>query len=309
MVQVKKILVTGANGLVGQKLAELLQNDERFDWRVSSRGDNRNKFIEDWRYISCELKEKAALSAMFDSWNPDVVIHTAAMANADACERDPSESHRVNVEAVQTILELCEARGIHLIHLSTDFVFDGEEGPYDEEDEPNPVNLYGEHKAEAERLIQASKVNWAIVRTILVYGVLPSLSRSNIVLWAKQALENGQSITVVNDQWRMPTLAEDLADACLTIADRGAKGIYHISGKDEFSICDMVDAIAEFWQLEKSYICKENSQTLQQDAKRPKRTGFILEKAYEELDYVPHSFGEGLRIVDRQLKEIAGKSG
>lgn len=304
----KKLLVTGSNGLLGQKITDLQrrEKDLQFNYIASSRGANRYPEKAGYTYLDLDINHHDKVKEAIEQHMPDVIINTAAMPNVDACERDPEASYKVNVEAVANLIGLCEQHGIHLIHLSTDFVFDGVEGPYTEQDLPNPLNVYGKHKLAAEQLIQKAACPWAIVRTILVYGVVADLSRSNIVLWAKNALEKGESIRVVNDQWRMPTLAEDLAKACLTIADRQAEGIYHISGKDLFSICEIVEAVVEHYRLEGSFICKENSASLHQDAVRPKRTGFILDKAYEKLDFIPHSFGEGLKLMDEQLKHIRG---
>ncbi|WP_134088583.1 SDR family oxidoreductase [Olivibacter sp. XZL3] len=299
----KKLLVTGSNGLLGQKITEAILKYEQppFEYIASSRGVDRYGESA-YLYLDLDITQYEQVAEAIDRHQPDVIINTAAMANVDACERNPEKSYEVNVNAVSNLVGICERKNIHFIHLSTDFVFDGEEGPYEEDDLPNPVNTYGKHKLTAEKLIQQSTCRWSIVRTILVYGIVRDLSRSNIVLWAKNALESGQSIRVVNDQWRMPTLAEDLAKACLTIAERSATGLYHISGKDMFSICEIVEAVAEHYHLDASFICKEQSASLGQDARRPKRTGFILEKAYERLDYVPHSFGEGLKLLDEQLK-------
>jgi dTDP-4-dehydrorhamnose reductase len=129
------------------------------------------------------------------------------------------------------------------------------------------------------------------------------MSRTNIVLWAKGALEKGNPIKVVNDQYRMPTLAEDLAKACLLAIEKKAQGIYHISGKDYMSVIEMVKRIAAFFKLDDSIIEETDSSTLNQAAKRPPRTGFVLDKAINELDYAPHSFEEGLAIVQKQLED------
>ncbi len=152
--------------------------------------------------------------------------------------------------------------------------------------------------------MQKSNISWAILRTIIVYGIVDNMSRSNVVLWAKGALEKGQPINVVDDQFRSPTLAEDLADACISASDKRAKGIFHVSGKDIMSILELVYRVADFWKLDKSIVKPIKSDTLNQAAKRPPRTGFILDKAYRELDYKPHSFEDGLKILDEQLKKI-----
>jgi dTDP-4-dehydrorhamnose reductase len=154
----------------------------------------------------------------------------------------------------------------------------------------------------SEKLVEKSGLKWAIIRTILVYGVVDFMSRSNIVLWAKDALSKGKPINVVDDQFRTPTLAEDLSEGCVLTALKGATGIYHISGKDFMSIIELVRKVADFWQLDKSLIQPAKTATLGQPAQRPLKTGFIVDKARAELGYEPHSFTEGLAIVDKQLK-------
>jgi dTDP-4-dehydrorhamnose reductase len=147
----------------------------------------------------------------------------------------------------------------------------------------------------------ASSIKWAIARTIIVYGIVDNMSRSNIVLWAKDALSKGQKINVVDDQFRSPTLAEDLAEGCILIAEKGATGVYNLSGPNTFSILDLVYKVADYWKLDKSLVTPSKSNTLNQPAKRPPRTGFIIDKAKKELGYNPHSFEEGLKILDGQL--------
>src|SRR5690606_11491646 len=159
-----------------------------------------------------------------------------------------------NVTAVENLIRCCQALHIHLVHVSTDFIFDGSHGPLDETAEPNPVNYYGESKLAAERAIQASPLSWAILRTVLVFGITHDMSRSNIVLWVKNSLEQKKTIQVVNDQWRTPTLAEDLAMGCLLAARKKAKGIYHISGKDFMTPYDIAIRTAKFFGLDTSLI-------------------------------------------------------
>ncbi len=301
----KKVVVTGSNGLLGQKLTDLALSDEWITLVATSRGENRHPIKDGYTYIDLDMLDADRLRAVIAEHRPQTIINTAAMTNVDACEHDPEGCRKLNIEAVATLVALCEEFGIHLIHLSTDFIFDGKEGPYAEDAQPNPLSLYGQSKLDAEQLVQRSTCKWTILRTILVYGVVADVSRSNIVLWAKAALEKGQPLNVVNDQWRMPTLAEDLAHACMLAANTGAKGIFHISGKDMFAIHELVAAVADFWKLDKSLIQQVSSTTLSQAAPRPARTGFVLDKARHVLGYEPHSFEEGLAIVDRQLTKSA----
>jgi dTDP-4-dehydrorhamnose reductase len=226
------------------------------------------------------------------------------MTNVDACEDDHVTCLKMNVDAVNYLLQASEKHKIHFIHLSTDFIFNGTHGPLSEEEKPDPVSFYGHSKLQGESLVQQSTCKWAIVRTVLVYGVVNGMSRSNIVLWAKDALERGKSITVVDDQFRTPTLAEDLAVGCMLIAEKGATGIFHISGKDFMSVYDLVLRVADFWKLDKSLIKRSKSSDIKQRAQRPPITGFILNKAKAELNFEPHSFEEGLLLLNSQLKQV-----
>jgi dTDP-4-dehydrorhamnose reductase len=191
--------------------------------------------------------------------------------------------------------------GAHFIQLSTDFIFDGKAGPYKEDDTPNPLSFYGETKLKAENIVKNKAKKWSIIRTVLVYGLVHDMSRSNIVLWAKNALEKGQVLNIVDDQFRSPTLAEDLAIGCQLIEQKEAEGVFNISGKDQMSIVSLVERVADYFQLDKSVIEKVSSSTLNQPAKRPPITGFNLEKSIKELGYKPHSFEEGIGLLIKQL--------
>jgi len=297
----KTILITGSNGLLGQKITERLLATGQFNWVATSKGANRYPVTEGYTYAEMDILDPENVKAVIEQYQPDAIIHTAAMTNVDTAEEQQELAHRLNVEAVQTLIELSENHNIQLIHLSTDFIFDGAEGPYDELAAPNPLSYYGRTKLEAEEVIKNSKCKWAILRTILVYGISSDMSRSNIVLWAKGALEKGTPIKVVNDQWRTPTLAEDLADCCLLAVEHDAQGVYNASGKDFMSVAELVHRVADYWKLDKSTITEVSSSTLNQDARRPARTGFILDKAIADLGYQPRSFEEGLALLDQQV--------
>lgn len=299
----KTILTTGSNGLLGQKLTEKILAEGRVKLVATSKGINRYPVKGGYGYAEMDILNAVRVREVIETYTPDAIVHTAAMTNVDTCEANKALCRQLNVDAVQTLISICEEKNIQLIHLSTDFVFDGADGPYKEDDAVNPVSYYGESKVLAEALLKNSKVNWAILRTILVYGISSDMSRSNIVLWAKAALEKASPINVVNDQWRMPTLAEDLAEACLLAVEKNAKGIYHVSGKDYMSIADLVRKVADYWGLDQSFINEISSTSLNQMAKRPVRTGFILGKTIKDLDYRPHSFEEGLAILDQQMKK------
>lgn len=299
----KRILITGSNGLLGQKLVYKSVGRPGVELIATAKGENRLILREGYTYVPMDIGNKADVDSVMDQYRPDVVIHTAAMTNVDACETDKEGCVLLNITAVEYLVEACNRNKSHFIHLSTDFIFDGENGPYDEEAEANPVSYYGWSKAEAERIVKEHSNDWAILRTILVFGLVDHMSRSNVVLWAKGALEKGAPINVVDDQFRMPTLAEDLAEGCLLAAEKHANGIFNISGKDYMSVLELVHQVADFYGYDKSIINTVSSSTLNQPAKRPPRTGFDLSKSERVLGYHPHSFREGLAILDEQLKK------
>lgn len=295
-----RILVTGANGLLGQKLTSTLQRDPSIHVIATAKG-KLSYPLDRGEFYALDISAAGQVNQVFQEAHPEIIINTAAMTQVDLCETERELCWKANVEAVQNLIDACQKHTTHFIHVSTDFIFDGSHGPLDESEEPDPVNFYGESKLEAERLLQNSTIEWCILRTVLVYGVTRDMSRSNIVLWVKKSLEEGKPIQVVNDQWRTPTLAEDLAEGCYLAAKKKAKGIYHISGKDFLSPYDIAIQTAEFFDLNKSLISPSDSTKFKQPALRPLKTGFIIDKARKTLGYEPHSFKEGLAIIASQI--------
>lgn len=301
----KRVLLTGSNGLLGQKIVQRLAKRGNIQLIATSRDLNRHPLREGYTFHQVDLTDKEDLENLFDSYQPTDILHTAAITNVDYCEDHRDECDAVNIEAVDTLVHLAHKHSSRLVHISTDFIFDGTAGPYKETDEPNPVNYYGQSKLAAESLIIKSGIPCAILRTMLLYGVTPSLSRSNIVLWARQQLLAGNSIRVVGDQQRCPTLVEDLADATITAMMKEAEGTYHISGAEMMSIVELVRRLANYWKADPELVSEITSEALGQRAMRPPVTGFIIMKAQTELGYRPHPLEQGLALVDRQLKEYA----
>ena len=302
-----KILLTGANGLLGQKLVELIVKENEHELIATARGKNRLPIKEGYTYQALDITNKSEVATVIDKYKPDAVINTAAMTNVDQCELEKAAGWDANVNSVAYLIEACEANNCYLLHLSTDFIFDGTKGPLTENEKPNPVNYYGDGKLAAENLVINSNLKWAMARTVLVYGVVSDMSRSNIILWVKNSLENGKPINVVDDQWRTPTLAEDLAMGCYLIVKKQAEGIYNISGKDLLTPYDMAIKVRDYFNLDGSLISRADSSTFSQPAKRPLKTGFIIDKAKKYLGYNPHSFDKGIEIVSNQVAALQKK--
>ena len=292
-----KILISGSNGLLGQKIVRQALN-KGIKFLATSKGENRNKDCPSEYFQSLDICELSEIKKVFTEFQPTHIIHTAAITNVDTCELNPEECELVNVTATRYLFEEAQKINAHFQLLSTDFVFDGETGNYKETDEPNPLSVYGKSKVDGEALLLNSDYNnYSILRTIIVYGIGNNLSKSNIVSWAKEALSKGQPMNIIDDQFRAPTWADDLAWACLRVCELDKTGIYHISGPETLSIYTIVERVANYFGLSTETLTKTDSSTLNQPAKRPPRTGFDLSKSRNELGYNPKTLEETLGLI------------
>ena len=293
-----KILVTGANGLLGRSLVRRLLN-KNYEVVTTARDASKHgdRTREITQYQSLDITDGDAVYKLITSVKPDVIIHAAAMTQVDQCELNKIDCWNTNVTATRFVVDAARETKSRVIFISTDFVFDGINGPYKEGDIPNPVNYYGSSKLAAEKAIMESGVDWTIVRTILVVGKTEKDQRQNILSWVKEKLEKKENIKVVDDQVRTPTFVDDLAEGILLVIEKNAKGIFHLAGKDTLTPYQIAKATADFLRLDANLIERVNGNTFQQAAPRPPITGFIIEKAKKELGYQPHSFSEILSQV------------
>ncbi|MCX6319611.1 MAG: SDR family oxidoreductase [Bacteroidetes bacterium] len=289
-----KILLTGANGFLGQYLCAMLLA-EQHEVIATGKGPCRLPFQQSsFQYHTLDFTSAEQVQTVLDQYEPDIIVHAGAMTQPDQCEQEPEKAYRVNVEGTRHLLSCAVKRAIYFIYISTDFIFDGKQGMYDENAIPGPVNFYGKTKLQAESLVNQYPFDWTIVRTVLVYGK-PLAGRNNILTVVKQKLENGEKYRVVSDQVRTPTYVEDLAAGIVKIIEQRAGGLFHISGADILTPFDMAIKTAHFLGLNASLLVNVNADTFSQPAIRPLKTGFNITKARMQLDYQPHSFEEGLR--------------
>ncbi len=210
----KRVLVTGSNGLLGQKLTDIYRQIPDVELMATAKGEDRYYEKTGYHFASMDIANKEEVMNVIGDFKPYTIINTAAMTNVDACEDEKDLCYQLNVTAIEYLVEAANSVGAHFINISTDFIFDGTAGPYSEDDKPNPLSYYGWSKWMGEKIMKKQAAKWSILRTVLVYGLVNDMSRSNIVLWAKEALEKKKPIKVVDDQFRTPTLAEDLAMGC-----------------------------------------------------------------------------------------------
>jgi dTDP-4-dehydrorhamnose reductase len=288
------ILITGANGFVGYYLSQLLLQK---GYRViaTGKGECRLPFKgENFIYQSFDFTSATEVQKIFEEYKPAIVVHCGALSKPDECELNKENAYLTNVTGTIYLLNAANTYKNFFIFLSTDFVFSGEKGMYKEDDERKAVNYYGITKMLAEDEVEKYKWDWAIVRTVLVYGK-PFLNRQNILTNVAAALQRGEKLNIFNDQVRTPTYVEDLAVGILSILEKQKTGIYHISGKDVLTPYQMAMAVAEYLNLDATLINKVEEKDLDQPARRPLKTGFSISKAKNDLDYQPISFKEGLK--------------
>jgi dTDP-4-dehydrorhamnose reductase len=296
-----RVLITGANGLLGQALIDRLYGTETYELLATSR-DTHSYHPSEPRHKTLDITDHPQVEEVLDTYAPDVLVNCAAMTQVDACETRQEACWKVNASAVGHLTEVCHERDIHLVHLSTDFIFDGAEGPYGEDDAPAPVNYYGAAKLAGERAIQDSPLErWTIARTVLVYGTAERLKRSNIALWVIDELSNGRSVSIVNDQWRTPTYVPDLAGGIQRIIDREAFGVYHLSGPELVSVFEFARRIAGVFGFDEDLVQPTTSEALGQEARRPPKTGFVIDKAERKLGFQPHSIESALQDLGTAL--------
>lgn len=291
-----KILITGSNGLLGQHLIKMLLETTSYPVIATGRGDSRLPFppSPQYKYFALDITDGIAVNEVIDEHKPSIIIHAAAMTQPDPCELNKVECWNVNVTATRFLVSAAQNINAKFVYISTDFVFDGMHGPYKETDTPNPVNYYGSSKLAAEKAVMEIAHDWAIVRTVLVYGNILVGNRSNIISWAKENLESKKPVKVVSDQWRTPTYVEDLVKGTLLVIEKNATGVYHISGEEGMSPFDMATAVADYLHLDKSLMTEVNADIFTQPAQRPLKTGFVIGKAKKELGYQPIAFKEAL---------------
>ena len=286
-----KIFVTGGTGLLGSTLVRMAPKE----FELTASYNKNTMIVERGRasFIQIDITNKAAVFDFFDEAKPEVLIHTAAMANVDYCETHKEEAWRVNVEGTANLLGACDKHGTKMIFISTNGVFDGEKAPYSEKDGPNPINHYGKTKLEAENLVRKSGKNHTVARLMTMYGWNNPAERQNPVTWLLSKLRSGETVDMADDIYNNHLLADNGADAIWSIVKLDKSGTYHIAGKDCVSVYELALKVAEVFELDKALIARAKRGFLKTVAPRPKNTCFNTEKMEKEL-VRPLGIKEGL---------------
>ena len=296
----KRILICGSNGLYGQRLALMLGHETEYEVLNTS---HHRSFVLDrqlFDYTQLDITSKGDVKSLVSSFRPDIIVNAAAMPNVDVCETQRELAWKVNVMGVENIVEVARRINAHLIHISTDYVFDGKHGPYKETDRVNPVNYYGKTKLAGENVVLAGSISSTILRTVVLYGTGISV-KNNFALWVINSLRAEKNIRCADDQVSNPTHVGDLAAATVKVIEQSRGGIYHIGGGEILSRYRFAVTAAEIFGFRSDLIERSTSAALGQIAVRPLSTGLSTEKAQRDLTYHPMTPEEGLQALKREL--------
>jgi dTDP-4-dehydrorhamnose reductase len=296
-----RILITGSNGLLGQKIAALLAHETNYEVLLTSiEHENFQKEIR-FDYHQLDLTNRSDVKSIIRSYRPEFILNAAAFTNVDECENQREYAWRLNVDAVKNLIIGARVIDSKIIHLSTDYVFDGKNGPYREEDIPSPISYYGRTKLASENALATSGVNFCLIRSMILYG-MGKLIRPNFVLWMINNLQRNQSIKIVDDQFGNPTLVDDLAYGILKIISGNRSGIYNMCGSETLSRYDFAKKVAEVFELNPILIKPVTTADLSQSAPRPLKSGLICFKAESEMGIKFLNTEQGLNVLRRQIE-------
>ncbi len=287
----KRILITGANGLLGQTLVKTFEARSK----VLATGIEEKPHLAPvtWEYLPLDITKMEDCKKLFQEFVPEIVINAASYTHVDDCEKNRELCWKVNVKAVENLGHLARRYDAHLIHYSTDYIFDGTEGPYGEDETPNPLGYYGKSKLASENVLHQIAPSFTILRTCVLYGTGYGVKK-NFFLWVNENLRKGNKINVVTDQYNNPTLAEDLAIGTRLVIEESVQGVYHMAGKNYINRYDFALAIADVFNLRNDLISPIDSEQLQQQANRPPRGGLKIDLAGRDLGYTPRSVNDSL---------------
>jgi len=296
----KRVLITGSNGLLGQKLAELFSRSTHYNLLLTSKQEHSVFDEEHIRYRRLDTTQKREVQSLVEEFEPEVIINTAAVTNVDLCETERELAWRVNVGSVEHVAYAAKLTGATVVHLSTDYVFDGKHGPYSELERPNPISYYGRTKLASENVLQTSGIPFTIMRTMVLYGAGYKV-KQNFALWLLKNLAGEQPVKVVNDQIGNPTLADDVAYAILKSVELGRTGLYHVAGPDLISRYEFALILAKVFSLNKKLITPVKTSAFPQPAQRPLHSGFVTLKAEVDLGIKFSTAEQGLLALKNQV--------
>lgn len=303
----ERILVVGSNGLLGQKVAEQLLRGSNYHITLASIEDRPVRDLHAAPYLQVDITNRKQVRDAVAAVNPEVIFNCAAMTNVDACETEREAAWKINVGGVEHLIDAARKKTIVLIHVSTDYVFDGRHGPYAEEDRPEPLSYYGKSKLASENVLRSSGLPHFIARTMVLYGQAPGV-KPNFALWLIQSLQEKKQVKVVDDQIGNPTLVDDLAFGLIRAMELGKTGIYNLAGRDILSRFEFAITLARVFGLDERLVHPIKTAALKQPAARPLKSGLITLKAEVDLGFRPSGVEQGLTVLKSQIAHGSRKT-
>ena len=292
--KVDRLIITGSSGLLGHKIVELAKDDYTVTPLHKTKPLHSNS-------LELDITDASEVLNLFQKLKPDAVIHTASETNVDRCETEKEHAWKTNVEGTRNIAIASSQVGAKLLYISTDYVFDGKKGNYKEQVKPNPINYYGITKLEGEKQAIQHCKNYAILRTSVLYGWHPW--KQNFVTWTIKQLKQNKEITVVEDHYNTPTLADNLAEMTIKAIKKNLQGLYHASGTERISRCEFAEQIAKTFRLNGNLIKPiKMSQLTAWIAKRPEDSSLNTDKIQKQLKTKPLNVTDGLNRMKEEAE-------
>lgn len=294
----EKILVIGSNGMLGQRFVEHINNLDNYNLITASYEEK--SFFDFAEYFTIDISNEIDVKKLIKQTAPNYIVNTAAYTNVDKSETEKDAAKGINVFGVKFIAEAAKEIGAHFIHISSDYVFNGYNGPYSEEDTTDPVGYYGLTKLEGEIEIKNILDNYSILRTNVLYGPA-KFGRHDFVKWVYTSLKDNKQIKIVTDQINNPTYIDDLVSAIFLCITKKVYGIYHIGGKEFLNRYEFTKKIADYFELDKGLIIPITTAELNQAAKRPLKSGLITKKAETNFGYIPTELTKTFELMKKEL--------
>jgi len=289
-----RFLVTGANGLVGTRLCHQLIGKGH---EVVGLGRGARRVGGEFPFVACELTDEGQTRSSIEAAKAEVIIHTASMTEVDACEKNPVLAYASNVLAAAYVAQGARATGAHLVHVSTDYVFDGDHGPYGEDDIPNPRGVYSITKYLGEQSARVLAPSCAIARTAVVYG-WPAAGRANNGSWLVNALRSGQEVRLFEDQYVTPSVASML----LELGERKLTGVWNTAGADMVNRVEFGQAVCDLFGFNRRLLIPVKMADAKLPSPRPSRSALKPDKARAQLASRPLGLADALALFHREYQ-------
>lgn len=294
----RRIFITGASGLLGSKLMAIGRDEYEILGQF-----NQNEFsLKGCETVQLDLNDRETLFHIVEQFEPDFVVHAAAVRDMDFCETNQAEATKANVDATQNMYDICKEIGAKLLYVSTDVVFDGTKTDYKETDDPNPLSHYARTKLEGEKVVLQDPEN-IVARMSVLFGWNVSDRRLNFVTWLLNNLKLGEEVELYTDQYRNGTFMDDAARVFLAMYMRGLSGIYHVAGKNCLNRYEIGEVVCEIFGYDTELLKPITSGSAGWVATRPANCCMDVSKTEDALEMNLLTFREGILEMKRQEDE------